>query len=114
METHFISELFPEEVPSKTTITWQDSLTISHLSKDFPTLLALYQEYRQLEIILKDIEQIDLAAIQMLMSLQRSGLAHQKQVNITGQLNGEVSQLIQNAGLAEEVSQLGLKLDLNQ
>jgi hypothetical protein len=83
----------------KAEIVLENELTIFTLEPLQHDLLKALDEYDEIKIKLKNIENIDLSFIQYLFSLQTFAAAKSKNLSFTAEFSDEIKSLLVNTGL---------------
>ncbi len=79
-------------------ILLQGELVLQYLDELKDKLLAVSEKYKDVEIMLRNVESIDLACLQMFYSLKQTLAVNGKKLHFDIELNSEVETILKHTG----------------
>jgi len=96
----------PKKGETQAKIFLAGNLGISNLEKIVEKFKELEKDYDEIEINLNDVSVMDLATIQLLLSMKKSCLKHKKKINFNIDLPNDIKTLIETTGFATIIKNL--------
>ncbi len=90
-----------KDVKGEKTITLSGQLTINSITKLVAEMKDLLQNTSNVNIQVKEVENMDLTFIQMLFAIKNSGKKENYKIKVNMDLSEELTLLISNAGFHE-------------
>ncbi len=96
----------PKKGDKKAKIFLAGDLGISNLEEIVSKFKEVEKDYDDIEINLNDITLIDLATIQLLLSMKKSCVKHKKKINFNIDISNDINTLLETTGFSNIIRNL--------
>jgi len=89
---------YEEEGAEKAEMTIRKELTIYTILEIKDNFLEAIEKYNELDVNIKEVDNIDLSFIQLIESLRKTAEAYGKTISVSAELTDETRDLVENIG----------------